>query len=164
MDEKKVTAMERNPLSPRNPGGQPVLARGWLLALLLPWAAAAGPVGPQGPIGPTGPLGPAATDRPVAPQRSAASAPAPLASSARPPAAAAEAGNRIEVSGNSASGTRCAGPGNAAVNSIDVSGARLEGRTVIVQGRNANRVRTEDCPQAPPTRQRQEQTNSIHIR
>ena len=159
MDTQKVTAMEqRCPVSPRR-------SRAWLLALLLPCAATAGPVGPQGTIGPTGPLGPAAADRPVVPQRiarSTASAPAAPASSVQPAAAAAE-GNRIEVSGNTASGTRCAGPGHASVNSVDVSGARLEGRTVIVQGRNANQVRTEDCPQAP-ARPRQEQTNSIRIR
>lgn len=151
-----------SPQRPVRPARPQAPARAWLLALLLPCAATAGPVGPQGPIGPTGPLGPAAADRPVVPQRSTAPAPAAPASSVQP-AAAAGAGNRIEVSGNTASGTRCAGEGHASVNSVDVSGARLEGRTVIVQGRNANQVRTEDCPQAP-ARPRQEQTNSIRIR
>jgi hypothetical protein len=46
-----------------------------------------------------------------------------------------------------------------------MSGARLEGRTVIVQGRNANNVRTTDCPERaaqPPSASGN--TNSIRIR
>jgi hypothetical protein len=83
----------------------------------------------------------------------------------KPKASSPSAGNRIEVSGNTASGTRCAQDGTASVNSVDVSGARLEGRTVIVQGRNANNVRTTDCPERaaqPPSASGN--TNSIRIR
>ncbi len=119
-------------------------------------ARAAGPVGPVGPIGPTGPVGASGAE-------SASPPPAPRASPAPRPA-----GNRIEVSGNTATGTRCAQDGTASVNSVDVSGARLEGRTVIVQGRNANDVRTQDCSRHPkPPAQGQGatgQTNSIRIR
>ena len=92
----------------------------------------------------------------------------------KPKASGADAGNRIEVSGNTASGTRCADDGTASVNSVDVAGARLQGRTVIVQGRNANNVRTTDCPErAGQTPQNQgaagrppgnTNTNSIRIR
>ena len=113
-------------------------SRSVALALLLASAGAgalaAGPVGPVGPVGPIGPAGvePREAPRPAAPVR---------------PSASATPGNHIEVSGNTASGTRCAEGGTASVNSVDVSGARLDGRTVIVQGRSANNVRTTDCPE-----------------
>ena len=119
-------------------------------------AGPAGPFGPVGPIGPTGPVG-ASGAEPESPPPTPRANPAP-----RP------AGNRIEVSGNTATGTRCAQDGAASVNSVDVSGARLEGRTVIVQGRNANDVRTQDCSRhtEPPAQGQGAtgQTNSIRIR
>lgn len=143
-----------------------------LLALPLVGAPAwaAGPVGPVGPAGPIGPLGPGPAG--VEPEVPRPGRPLPVPRPAAPPkpkahASSAGTGNRIEVSGNAASGTRCAADGTASVNSVDVSGARLEGRTVIVQGRNANNVRTVDCPErtdrsAPGPAA--SQTNSIRIR
>jgi len=131
-------------------------------------AGPTGPVGPVGPIGPTGPVG-ASGAEPASPPPTQPRPSAPV----RPSANAAGhtgggAGNRIEVSGNTATSTRCAQDGAASVNSVDVSGARLEGRTVIVQGRNANDVRTQDCSRHPgPPAQGQGatgQTNSIRIR
>ena len=139
-----------------------------LLALLMTGtsALAAGPVGPVGPVGPIGPLGPGPGG--VEPEVPRPGRPLPVPRPAAPPkpkASSPSAGNRIEVSGNTASGTRCAQDGTASVNSVDVSGARLEGRTVIVQGRNANNVRTTDCPERaaqPPSASGN--TNSIRIR
>jgi hypothetical protein len=148
-----------------------------LLAGLLATSAAqaAGPVGPVGPVGPIGPLGPPPAG--VEPDVPRPGRPLPVPRPAAPPkpkAGGADEGNRIEVTGNAASGTRCAGDGTASVNSVDASGARLEGRTVIVQGRNANNVRTTDCPQ-PAGQPPQDQgtagrapgntnTNSVRIR
>ncbi|MCI5068933.1 hypothetical protein [Acidovorax sp.] len=146
-----------------------------LLALLMTGmsAQAAGPVGPVGPVGPIGPLGPGPGG--VEPEVPRPGRPLPVPRPAAPPkpkASSPSAGNRIEVSGNTASGTRCAQDGTASVNSVDVSGARLEGRTVIVQGRNANNVRTIDCPErtGQPSQgqgaagQPPSNTNSIRIR
>ena len=143
------------------------------LLLVSAGALAAGPVGPVGPVGPIGPPGAESSDVPRPARPSAVPRPA---LPTHPASSAAPSGNRIEVSGNTASGTRCAGEGTASVNSVDVSGARLDGRTVIVQGRNADNVRTTDCPERtqPPAQgrggagtapaQQPSQTNSIRIR
>jgi len=141
-----------------------------LFALLLASAAAqaAGPIGPVGPVGPTGaigPVGPAGGAAADTPHPSRPNAQPPRVEPAQPRARAAGAGNRIEVSGNTATGTGCAADGGASVNSVDIAGARLEGRTVIVQGHNANDVRTRDCsPHAPPGQGAAGQTNSVRIR
>lgn len=144
------------------------------MALLGGGAAhAAEPIGPVGPIGPTGitaPPAPARTEPPAAP-RAGRAGPAPQrpATPAAPQTDEARVGNRIEVTGNTATGVRCSSDGAASVNSVDVSGARLEGRTVIVQGRNASDVDSaRDCPQrpGPPAQGRAApgQTNSVRIR
>lgn len=55
--------------------------------------------------------------------------------------------NRIELSGNSA-GTVQGGctNGGTHVNSVNIQGQSLQGRTIIVQGRNAGDVRADaDC-------------------
>ncbi len=144
-------------------------------------AGPSGPVGPVGPTGPTGPVGPTgatgttgtepASPPPPTHRASPVARPGTPAGAAGHPGRAPRAsveGNRIEVSGNTAAGTRCAEDGSASVNSVDVSGARLEGRTVIVQGRNANDVRTRDCSRgaqpAAPGQGATGQTNSIRIR
>lgn len=102
------------------------------LAMWMAMAAWAGDgVGPQGVIGPSGPVG--VPGKPAAAARQAV----PTA-----PVAAPGAGNHIEVTGNQADGVAC---GDASVNSVDVRGARLEGRTVIVQGRNARGATARDC-------------------
>lgn len=140
---------------------------GAVLAALLLASTGAGATGPEGPVGPQGPIGPAGLGRTDAPrQRSQPVAPQPAASASAPSASRASAGgNRIEVSGNTASGTHCTADGSTSVNSVDVAGARLEGRTVIVQGRNTNNVRTQDCPERPPQGPGTGgQTNSIRIR
>lgn len=126
----------------------------WLAAACLGGPALAQGQGPQGPIGPQGRIGPPG---------STAVAPAPAAAPPRQPP-----GNHIEASGNKANGVIC-GPGGASVNSVDVQGARLEGRTVIVQGRNTRDVDTRDCPapaqgDAPSPKQAPAQINSIRIR
>lgn len=134
-------------------------------------AHAAEPIGPVGPIGPTGiTAAPARTEPPAAP-RAGRAGPAPQrpATPAAPRTGDARVGNRIEVTGNTATGVRCSGDGAASVNSVDVSGARLEGRTVIVQGRNASDVDSaRDCPQRPgPPAQSiaaPGQTNGVRIR
>lgn len=126
----------------------------------------AGTVGPVGPIGPVGPVG---TVSPTGVQRSQAPHPqregsVPGAAAAAPPVAAS-AGNHIEVSGNTAAGIRCASGGSASVHSVDVAGANLQGRTVIVQGRNASDAQASDCVGAPAQRTSPAgQTNSIRIR
>lgn len=149
-------------------------AQGALLLWACATAHASGPVGPVGPIGPIGPVGPVRSGEPPAPPQ----APVPPVRTRQPAAPApqpaqrpaAEAGNRIEVTGNTASVTRCAGDAAASVNSVDVAGAKLEGRTVIVQGRNARDVRTQDCTDRPhPSSSASHpsapsQTNSIRIR
>ncbi|MGE8318626.1 MAG: hypothetical protein ACN6O3_07730 [Comamonas sp.] len=100
-------------------------------------ASAAGPQAPGGADGGSG-LGIARPARPDLPQRPA-----------RPAAGGEGSGNRIEVSGNTASGVRCSQDGSVSVNSVDVNGASLQGRTVIVQGRNVNNVSTADCAAQP---------------
>lgn len=124
---------------------------------------AAGTVGPVGPIGPVGTVGPTGVQRSQAPhpQREGS---VPGAAAAAPPVAAS-AGNHIEVSGNTAAGIRCANGGSASVHSVDVAGANLQGRTVIVQGRNASDAQDSDCVGAPAQRTSPAgQTNSIRIR
>ena len=158
----RQTVRQSPPLARR--GGAALLSL--FLACTPAWAA--GPVGPVGPVGPIGPLGPGPAG--VEPEVPRPGRPLPVPRPAAPPkpkAGPAGAGNRVEVSGNTASGTRCAADGAASVNSVDVSGARLEGRTVIVQGRNANNVRSIDCPERtdrPASGPAASQTNSIRIR
>ncbi|MBD9392015.1 hypothetical protein IB243_06750 [Acidovorax sp. ACV01] len=141
-----------------------------LFALLLASTAAraAGPVGPVGPVGPIGPVGVEPVEAPRKSRANPVPRPAAPAQPSGSAASGAPIGNRIEVSGNTASGTRCAADGTASVNSVDVSGARLDGRTVIVQGRNASDVRTSDCParaeQLPQGHGATGQTNSIRVR
>lgn len=91
-----------------------------------------------------------------------------------PAGAATSTGSHIEVTGNTAVGTRCAQNGTASVNSIDVSRARLDGQTVVVQGRNIQGADTRDCPahtdgaaaghKAPEVPEVPAQVNSIRIR
>ncbi len=122
-----------------------VAGRVWMASALVLGGAVAIAAGPVGPVGPVGPLGPS---------RSASAVESPgadLHRTPRPPmgasaGAATSTGNHIEVTGNTAAGTHCAQNGTASVNSIDVSRARLNGQTVIVQGRNTQSVDTRDCP------------------
>jgi len=132
-------------------------------ALLLAAQVPAGEgIGPQGPLGPSGHVGPAGTKAAPA-TASAPVRPAPSATRATPARPVRE-GNHIEASGNQARGVRC-GQGGASVNSVDVQGAQLNGRTVIVQGRNASDVDTRDCPPPPAgTAAPATQINSIRIR
>lgn len=111
-------------------------------------ASAGGPVGPVGPVGPIGAEG-----------GRAGAVPRP----ARPAASAERAGNRIEVTGNTASGTAC-GPEGASVNHVDVRRAQLEGHTVIVQGRNVNGIDTRDCAGTGNGAKGRSEVNSIRIR
>ena len=134
-------------------------------------AQAAGPTELVGPVGPVGPVGAAGRPEPSAPARANAVGPALRAADSTPPSArtgsSAVRGNRIEVTGNKASGVRCGDQGSASVNSVDVRGARLEGQTVIVQGRNARDVHGIDCPahvDEPRHGGSAGQTNSIRIR
>ncbi|WP_298209732.1 hypothetical protein [Acidovorax sp.] len=125
-----------------------------LMALSMA-SAGAGTTGTVGPVGPVGPVG------------AGSSASAHRPSAAPRPTSGAQAGNRIEVTGNTVSGVRCAADGGntASVNSVDVAGARLEGRTVIVQGHNTSDVHTRDCPKrTPQPAGTAGQTNSIRIR
>lgn len=154
----------------------PKRAGGAVLLLLALWcvapadAEAVGPVGAVGAAGTPGPTGPIGADAGRM-QRSQpqALAPAPAAepaARAAPGSGSSRTGNRIEVTGNTASGNvGCNSDGTASVNSVDVRGARLEGETVIVQGRNTNDVKTpRDCPGARPQGPGSGQTNSIRIR
>ncbi len=76
-----------------------------------------------------------------------------------------QAGNRIEVSGNKVSGVRCANGGSASVNSVNVNGASLTGRTVISPGLNDDTVKEVDCADQPDgVRKAPAQINSITIR
>lgn len=136
-----------------------------LCALLLAHAGvgAAGTIGPVGPIGPVGTVGATSAHRSDAP-RPQQSGTVPGAATAAPPVAAS-AGNHIEVSGNTAAGLRCADGASASVNSVDVASASLQGRTVIVQGRNASGAHPSDCVSAPAQRKSPAgQANSIRIR
>ena len=136
-----------------------------LCALWLAHAGvgAAGTIGPVGPIGPVGTVGPTGLHRSDAP-RPQRTGSVPGSAAAAPPVAASP-GNHIEVSGNTAAGTRCADGSSASVNSVDVAGASLQGRTVIVQGRNVNNTHPSDCVAAPAQRKSAAgQTHSIGIR
>ena len=60
-------------------------------------------------------------------------------------------GNRITVTGNSASNVRvqCDAQGrrpSVNINSVNVDGKALKGETVIVTGRNTRDVVVDDCP------------------
>ena len=73
--------------------------------------------------------------------------------------------NHIEVTGNSASrvGAPCTAPGAVAdVNSVNIDGRSLQGRTVIVTGRNSRDVQARgDCGAAQGGAA---SVNSINIR
>lgn len=79
-------------------------------------------------------------------------------------------GNRIEVTGNTARNVevRCGPDGTRPtvnVNSVNVEGGALRGKTVIVTGRNTRDVRVQDCPKAPPGQPPDGvNVNSVHIR
>ena len=76
-----------------------------------------------------------------------------------------QAGNRIEVSGNKVSGVHCANGGAASVNSVNVNGASLKGRTVLIQGQNEDSAKGVDCPDQPGSAGKAPvQVNSITIR
>ncbi len=151
-------------------------AGGAVLLLLTLWCVApadahaigpSGAVGAAGTPGPIGPIGADAVRNERSQPQSRASTPATEpAARAAPGKGSSHTGNRIEVTGNTASGTvGCSPDGTASVNSVDVRGARLEGKTVIVQGRNTNDVKTpRDCPGARPQEPGNGQTNSIRIR
>lgn len=150
-------------------------------ALLLAGAGAfaAGPVGPVGPVGTLGPSRPTApVESPGAVAKRTPGKPTGVAG-AMPPVARRDGvgagigdpprtGNHIEVTGNTAAGAPCAQNGAVSVNSIDVSQARLDGKTVIVQGRNAQGVDARDCtPHTDGAAARPKppgQVNSIRIR
>lgn len=131
-----------------------------------------GAIGPVGPIGPSGRVGPTipgdtSSVQDQLPRNAAANALAEHAPRDRAATAPSEpAGNRIEVTGNTATNVRsdCAG-GTASVNQVDVDGRALRGRTVIIQGRNVENVQVpcdaqrSDQPGAPTT-----QINSVRIR
>lgn len=119
--------------------GARVIAGLSALAAIVPVSYA---IGPTGPIGPSGPVG---SDRGAQQRAGAAASSATEPSAARHAPGTRSAGNRIEVTGNTASNVRCTNGGAASVNSVDVQGARLEGQTFIVQGRNVQDV---DCPPA----------------
>lgn len=88
---------------------------------------------------------------------------APQGNTEKAPAQAGNgaAGNRIEVSNNTVSDSGCDGQG-VAVNSVNIDGARLQGRTVVIAGKSAKNIDTRDCP----ARQGQGRAtvNSINIR
>lgn len=76
-----------------------------------------------------------------------------------------QTGNRIEITGNTVSGVRCANGGAASVNSVNVNGASLKGRTVIIQGQNTDSVKEVDCADQPGgAKKAPAQINSITIR
>ena len=76
-----------------------------------------------------------------------------------------QTGNRIEITGNTVSGVHCANGGAASVNSVNVNGASLKGRTVIIQGQNTDSVKEADCADQPGgTSKAPAQINSITIR
>lgn len=136
---------------------------GWGASLpVLSWAG--DPLGPRGSLGPRGDIGPSRPQDGSAGQVGAVRRPAPVEPRNAPKREGM--GNRVEATGNSAAATIC-GATDTSVNSVDVRGARLEGRTVIVQGRNSRHVDTRDCP---PTAAPGEalgapsQVNSIRIR
>lgn len=139
-------------------------ATGWWLRVitsagaLLALAPVAHAIGPTGPIGPQGPIGaPGGKGTP-------SSEPVRAAAQRTPPGTTGQ-GNRIEVTGNTASSVRCPEGSSASVNSVHVNGENLKGRTVIVQGRNAQDVHV-DCAQdgAAPNGKPSSSVNSVNIR
>lgn len=126
-----------------------------------------GPVGPIGPVGATGTDAPGSGRERAAPATPAA--PAAASTRAAPVKPVTGQGNRIEVTGNTATHTGC-GPGGASVNSIQVDRQSLEGQTVIVQGRNSSDVDVRPCPaaghgsEAAPAVSPGTQVNSIRVR
>ncbi|WP_311223587.1 hypothetical protein [Acidovorax sp. WCS2018Cala2-18] len=137
-----------------------------LIAVCALHSTAQAQIGPSGPIGPVGSTGTTGqSERAAKPSQPAASAPVPGRQTPRE-----VNGNRLEVTGNTATQVGC-GPANTAVNSIDVNAQRLEGRTVIVQGRNSSDVNVQPCPtnegktnKAAPARPHDTQVNSIRVR
>ena len=96
-------------------------------------------------------------------------APAPAPAKQGEGAATPRSGNVIQITGNTVSGVRCADGGTASINSVNINGASLKGRTVIIQGNNENSVKDVDCEQAPADGQAAPrwapvQVNSINIR
>lgn len=84
-------------------------------------------------------------------------------------ASAQRSGNRIEVTGNRASGIQvhCDAPAQVNVNSVTIDGRALQGETVVVTGRNTQDVRvTGDCEPASEAAQPRGnvQINSVNIR
>ena len=137
----------------------------WLAPVLA--QAQIGPVGPIGPVGATGTNAQGGSRERAAPATPpAAAAPSTGAAPVRP---VTGQGNRIEVTGNTATHTGC-GPGGASVNSIQVDRQSLEGQTVIVQGRNSSDVDVRPCPaagngsEAAPAAGAGKQVNSIRVR
>lgn len=134
-----------------------------LVAVCALHAGAQAQIGPSGPIGPAGSVGSSAT-----------TGQGERAAGARvqaPQPARDGQGNRLEVTGNTATGAGC-GQAGTSVNSIDVNAQRLEGRTVIVQGRNSSDVHFQPCPSTSsgtdnvnkPARPHDTQVNSIRVR
>lgn len=119
-------------------------------------------------IGPSGPIGPDLPNAQPAPARRASPSVVPPAPPA--PGGAQRTGNRVEVTGNTATRVGCArgASGSVSVNSVDIDRRRMEGETVIVQGRNSSDVRTQDCPagaaQPGGPLPRDAQVNSIRVR
>ncbi|XAH24747.1 hypothetical protein AAFF27_06020 [Xylophilus sp. GW821-FHT01B05] len=81
--------------------------------------------------------------------------------------------NHIEVSGNSASGTKLRCPDGrvvpaptADVNSVNINGEALRGKTIVIAGRNSQGVTTPEaaCGAAPVGRSPAANVNSINIR
>lgn len=126
-----------------------------VLWALAPVAYAVGPTGQLGPKGPIGPPG----------SRTAPAAEPARADAQRTPPGTNGQGNRIEVTGNTATNVRCAEGGSASVNSVNVNGESLKGRTVIVQGRNARDVHV-DCAKdgADPNGKPSTSVNGVNIR
>ena len=114
-------------------------------------------IGPSGPIGPDLPGG----SRPQARQ------PSPSVTPPAGPAVPERTGNRVEVTGNTATRVDCARGGSASVNSVNIDRKRMEGETVIVQGRNSSDVRSQDCAAAADAQGQRPagaQVNSVRVR
>ena len=102
----------------------------------------------------------------AAAQNTAATSATGSAASSPRPASVKQEGNRIEVTSNSVSNVRCANGGSVSVNSVNVNGASLQGRTVIVQGHNTGGEGQQiDCTQQGDAKNpAPSQINSITIR
>lgn len=126
-----------------------------VLWALAPVAYAVGPTGQLGPKGPIGAPG----------SRTAPAAESARAEAQQTPPGTNGQGNRIEVTGNTATNVRCPEGGSASVNSVNVNGESLKGRTVIVQGRNAKDVHV-DCANdsANPDGKPSTSVNGVNIR